>query len=108
MHARRGTAPTRQAVAYLHDTRRGRASAPREDLPHRLPLRRCDEERGLFCGLPLPERVADLLADAMLAIFEALEVCETERADAWDAAPLETRIRATYDQLNGLMKTITD
>jgi hypothetical protein len=81
MNVRRATAPTRQALAYLHDTRRGRASGSMRDLPHhRLPLPRCGEESELSGSLPLRERVADLLAAAMLAIFEALEVCETERA----------------------------
>lgn len=101
MNVRRATATTRQALAYLHDTRRSRVTAPKQDLPPRLRL-------PFGGGLPLRERVADRLADAMFAIFEALEMCESERAAPRDAARLGPEIRVAYDQVNGVMKAIAD
>jgi hypothetical protein len=101
MNVRRATATTRQALAYLHDSRRSRGTVPKQDLPPRLRL-------PFGGGLLLRERVADRLADAMCAIFEALEMCESERAASWDAARLGAQIRAAYDQVNGLMKNISD
>jgi hypothetical protein len=108
MNVRRATAQTRHALAYLHDTRRSRMAAPTQRLPLRRPLPGNRPELGRFGSLPLSERVADLLAEAMLAIFEALEMCESERTAPRDAALLGTQIRVTYDQVNGLMKTIAD
>lgn len=108
MNVRRATASTRQALAYLHDTRRSRATALRQDLPPRLRLPGSSPELGLFASLPLGIRVADRLSDAMLAIFEALEMCEGEQTAPSDAARLGAQIRITYDQVNGLMKTIAD
>jgi len=74
----------------------------------RLRLQRSIPEPGRFASLPLRERVADRLADAMLAIFEALEMCERERTAPRNAALLGAQIRVAYDQVNGLMKTIAD
>jgi hypothetical protein len=53
-------------------------------------------------------RVADLLADAMLVMDEAMNMCEDERAAPLEAARLAARIRSISDQLNLLMKTISD
>lgn len=108
MNARRATASARHVLAYLHDTRRSRATAFRQDQPPRLPLPSGSPEFVLFGSLPLCVRVADRLSDAMLAIFEALEICESERTALRDAARLGAQIRVTYDQVNGLMKTIAD
>jgi hypothetical protein len=102
MNVRRSTASTRHALAYLHDTRRSRMTAPTQHPPLRCPLPANMPEPGRFGSVPLCERVADLLAEAMLAIFEALEICERERTAQRDAALLGAQIRVTYDQVNGL------
>ena len=65
-------------------------------------------ELGVFDSLPLCVRVSDRLADAMFAIFEALEMCESERAAPRDAARLGAQIRVAYDHVNRLMKNISD
>jgi hypothetical protein len=108
MNVRRSTVSTRQALSYLHDTRRSRVTALRHDLPPRLPLPASSPELGLFESRPLCVRVADRLSDAIFAIFEALEMCEGEQAALRDAERLGAQIRVAYDQVNGLMKTIAD
>jgi hypothetical protein len=44
----------------------------------------------------------------MLAMGEAIDICETERAAPLDAARLAAQIRSAFDQVNLLMKTISD
>jgi hypothetical protein len=107
MNLRRTAGPTRQALAYLHTTRHSRPTAQRIYLPPRLRSRLRGTESGLF-GLSLRARVADRLADAMLAMGEAIDICETERAAPLDAARLAAQIRSAFDQVNLLMKTISD
>jgi hypothetical protein len=107
MNLRRTAAPTRPALTYLHITRRSRKTAQPIGLPPRLRSRLRRRASGLF-GLPLQARVADLLADAMLLIDEAIDMCETERGAPLEAARLATQIRSASDQVNLLMKTISD
>jgi hypothetical protein len=70
-------------------------------------LRLRGKASGLF-GLPLQARVADLLADAMLAMAEAIALCETERSAPLEAARLAVQLRSASDHVNVLMKTISD
>jgi hypothetical protein len=107
MNLRRAAGPTRQALAYLYAARNGRTAVHPIPLPPRLRWRLRGRAPGLF-GLPMRERVADLLADAMLLIGEAMDMCESERAALLEAARLAARIRDISDQLNLLMKTISD
>jgi hypothetical protein len=108
MNLSRAPGPARQAMAYLHATRHhSRPTAPSiRPLPHvRFRLR--GNASGLF-GLPLQARVADLLADAMLAMGEAIAMCEAERYVPLEAACLPAQIRSASDHVNLLMKTISD
>jgi hypothetical protein len=107
MNLRRACGPTRHALAYFHSTRRTRPSDHSVRPSSRLRLRLRGIASGLF-GLPLQARVADLLADAMLAMGEAMAMCETERFAPMEAARLATQLRSASDHVNLLMKTISD
>lgn len=108
MNLRRATGHARQALAYLHGTLRNRPAAP---LVRRSPLLRfvaATRHKAVALGLPLRPRVSDLLAEAMLVMDDAMNTCETERAAPLEAARLAARIRCISDQVNLLMKTISD
>jgi hypothetical protein len=111
MNLRRASGPTRQArqaLAYLHATRHHSGLTAHSIRPlFRLRFRLRGKASGLF-GLPLQARVADLLADAMLAMGEAVLMCETERSVPLEAARLAAQIRSASDHVNLLMKTISD
>jgi len=62
----------------------------------------------LFANLPLRARLANQFTDAMLAMEEALSMCEVEREACRDASWIEGRIKATYDQVNALMASVAD
>jgi hypothetical protein len=62
---------------------------------------------GDFANLPLPARVNDRLADAMIAIDEAMQMCELE-GDTYEASWLGPQVLAAYDQVNCIMKKISD
>jgi hypothetical protein len=59
-----------------------------------------------FANLPFRERLTDRLADAMIAIDEAMQLCEMEGDETRDASLLAPQILAAYDQVNCIMKTI--
>jgi hypothetical protein len=61
-----------------------------------------------FGNLPLRARLANRFTDAMLAIDEALGMCEIERQESRDASWIEPQIRATYEQVNALMEAVSD
>jgi hypothetical protein len=61
-----------------------------------------------FANLPLRARINDRLAVAMIAIDEAIQICELEGNTAWLASSLSVEIVAAYDQVNCIMKTISD
>lgn len=62
-----------------------------------------------FLGnLPLRARLANRLADAMLAVDEALIMCEAEQAESRDTSWIEPLIQTTYEQLNALMEAVSD
>ena len=60
-----------------------------------------------FGNLPLQERLSDRLADAMIAIDEAVQMCELE-GGTYQASWLAVQILAAYDQVNCIMKAISD
>ena len=61
-----------------------------------------------FANLPLRPRLANLFTDAMLAMEEALGMCELERDQSRDTTWIEPQIRITYEQVNSLMKAVSD
>jgi hypothetical protein len=61
-----------------------------------------------FANLPLCERLNDRLADAMIAIDEAVQMCELEGDTTCQASWLGVQILAAYDQVNCIMKAISD
>jgi hypothetical protein len=61
-----------------------------------------------FANLPLLERLSDCLADAMIAIDEAVQMCELEGDTTYAASALGPQILAVYDQVNCIMKKISD
>lgn len=63
---------------------------------------------GEFANLPLLERLNDRLADAMIAIDEAVQMCELEGDTTYQASLFGPQILAVYDQVNCIMKKISD
>jgi hypothetical protein len=59
--------------------------------------------------MPLNERVLDRLADILLASDEILDMLATgkRRPDA-DAQQVERSVRSVFDQVNDLMKKMSD
>ena len=59
--------------------------------------------------LPMSERVLDRLADIMFATDEILDMLGTQRYMADDTTrDVEISVRRKYDQVNDLMKKLTD
>jgi len=59
--------------------------------------------------LPVSERVLDRLADIMFATVEILDMLGTQRYMADDTTrDVETSVRGMYNQVNDLMKKLTD
>jgi hypothetical protein len=59
--------------------------------------------------LPVSERVLDRLADIMFATDEILDMLGTQRYMADDTTrDVETSVRGMYNQVNDLMKKLTD
>jgi hypothetical protein len=59
--------------------------------------------------LPLSERVLDRLADIMFASDEILDMIATQRRFPDDTSrDIERSVRHVYDQVNDLMKKLTD
>jgi hypothetical protein len=100
------TSSLRVAVKCLAASRRDRSAAASEQRAQSQ-LRDL-EEFAAFGNLPLQARIADRLADAMWAIDEAVQMCELEGDATRDASRLAPQILAAYDQVNWIMKTITN
>jgi hypothetical protein len=101
--------PYRRLLARAAAERRARRAAAsavgtRTDVPWALD----DEPSIVFANLPLRARLANRFTDAMFAIEEALSMCEGEREESRDASWIEPQIRATYEQVNALMETVSD
>lgn len=59
--------------------------------------------------LPLSERVLDRLGDILFATDEILDMVGTQRYRSDDTARVvETSVRHVYNQVNDLMKKLTD
>ena len=58
--------------------------------------------------LPLSERVLDRLADIMFASDEVLDMIRTSRYQDESTGEIERSVRSVYNQVNELMKTLTD
>jgi hypothetical protein len=59
--------------------------------------------------LPLSERVLDRLGDIMFASDEILDMVRTYKRYPDDTAKdIETQVRHVYNQINDLMKKLTD
>jgi hypothetical protein len=58
--------------------------------------------------LPLNERVLDRLADIMFASDEILDMIGTQRYIPDDTTELEKSVRHVYNQVNDLMKKLSD
>ena len=63
---------------------------------------------GEFAHLPLVERLNDCLATAMIAMDEAMQMCELEGDTTYEASWLGGQILAAYNQVNCIMKKISD
>jgi hypothetical protein len=66
------------------------------------------ENLAAFGNAPFRVRLADRLADAMWAIEEALAMCELEDQTCRDTWWIEPDLRSTYEQVNCIMKTISN
>jgi hypothetical protein len=66
------------------------------------------EDLATFGNASLRAQLADRLGDAMWAIEEAIAICEIENDASRDTSWIEPDLRDTFDQVNGLMKTITN
>jgi hypothetical protein len=99
----------RRLLARVADARRvRRAAAGQADLsPARLASINADA-LSFFANLPLRPRLENLFTDAMLAMEEALGMCELERDKSRDTTWIEPQIRIIYEQVNSLMKALSD
>jgi hypothetical protein len=61
-----------------------------------------------FANGSLRAQLADRLGDAMWAIEEAIAICEIEDNASRDTSWIEPDLRDTFEQVNGIMKTITN
>ena len=68
------------------------------------------EELDVFAEnrMPLQERVVDKLADIMFASDMILDMLRHERKSAGHLSSVEPSVRQVYDQVNELMKQLTD
>jgi len=58
--------------------------------------------------MPLQERVVDKLADIMFASDMILDMLRNESKSAGHLSSVEPSVRRVYDQVNALMKQLTD
>jgi hypothetical protein len=98
----------RRLLARTAATRRARRTAASAGTSNHAPLPFDLDALAAFANLPLRARLADRFADAMLAIDEALGMCEIERQESRDASWIEPQILSTYEQVNALMKAVSD
>ena len=98
----------RRALAYLAAMIRGERM---QRLPPRMPphLVRIDaNDLSVFANLPLRERVADRLSDALLAIDESMAMCEMDFEAARGSSWIAPRLRSLYDGVSALLNAIGD
>jgi len=87
---------------------RRRVAAVTTDLSHEGQASIDPDGLNFFANLPLRARLANRFTDAMFAMEDALSMCEMERCESRDASWIEPRIRTTYEQVNALMKAVSD
>jgi hypothetical protein len=100
--------PYRRLLARVAATRRARRIASPEGALRQGSASFDADALSFFANLPLRARLANRLTDAMFAVEEALTMCEVERDESRDASWIEPQIRSTYDQVNALMKAVSD
>jgi hypothetical protein len=66
------------------------------------------EALSFFANLPLRARLANRFTDAMLAIDDALVMCQAERDESRDTSWIEPQIQTTYEQVNALMEAVCE
>lgn len=71
-------------------------------------LKRLDFDPVTAIQLPLSERVLDRLADIMFASDEVLDMIRTSRFADESTGEIERSVRSVYNQVNELMKKLTD
>jgi hypothetical protein len=98
----------RRLLARTAAVRRARVAAASTEASPEMRFAFDADDLSAFANLPLRARLANRFTDAMLAIDEALNICEVEREESRDASWIEPQIRATYDQVNALMKVVCD
>jgi hypothetical protein len=100
-------AACRRTVAFLA-SRRARFVERRDRLSLNRECRSSLIALAEFANLPLYERVNDRLSVAMIAIDEAVQMCEMEGDTTHQASWLTVQTLAAYDQVNCIMKAISD
>jgi hypothetical protein len=71
-------------------------------------LKRVDFDPVMAIHMPLSERVLDRLADIMFASDEVLDMIRTSRFADESTVEIEHSVRSVYNQVNELMKKLTD
>jgi len=105
---RTGPPSRRRALAYLAATHLSHGQRVAWQIPDQPRLPPDVEALCTFGNLPLIERVADRLTEAMLAIDESMMMCEVESDAGRDSSWVKPRLRSLYDGVNALLKSITD
>lgn len=77
-------------------------------MPPRLPAPFSAENLAVFANLPLRERVADRLSDALLAIDESVVMCEMDAEAVRDASWIAPQLQRLYDGVSALLNAIGD
>jgi hypothetical protein len=98
----------RRTLALLAAARKKRMAARLNRFPSDRLTPLSVDVLAAFGNLPFRERLNDRLADAMIAIDEAIQMCELEGDTTWLAPCLSVEIVAAYDQVNYIMKAISD
>lgn len=89
--------------------RLGVGNAPDRSLLLRVSLKEFNFDPVTAIQLPLSERVLDRLGDILFATDEILDMVATARRRADDSSrDVEDCVRRVYDQVNELMKKLTD
>lgn len=97
----------RRALAYLAAMRREHMQRlPPRMPPHLLPIEAND--LAVFADLPLRERVADRLSDALLAIDESMAMCEMDSEAGRGSSWIAPQLRSLYDGISTLLNEIGD
>jgi hypothetical protein len=100
--------PYRRLLARVATARRARRIAASQEERRQWPVSFDPDALSFFANLPLRTRLANRFADAMLAMEDALSMCEIERDGSRDASWIEPQILTTYEQVNALMKSVSD